>query len=380
MKEPLWLTMAKAPWGLVGMIGMLVLMEGAVTRNKIDFLDAADWDCRRSMKAAKEARDYDVLCFGDSMVKCGLLAKGVEERSGLKVLNLGVSGSHAASSYALLRRALDLGAKPEAVIVSFHPALLRQNPRQILCLWPNLLSFAEAAWVAQAGHDPAFFGAVAVGKILPSYQCRNGIRANLLGRVSGEHDNRRYLYFLYQRNAGRNGGSHLLPTVPKLKTFSDADAEYWHKVSFPKWECHPAHLVGLEAFLDLAASRGIKVYWLLTPYLPLVQEKINSSGFDKAHSTFVASYQARHANIVVVDGRGTVADAGAFFDPMHLSASGTYAFSLAVGDALRQVRSGHLPPDRWIHTAQVRPLPLPEEFEDMNQSHGALADRARTVR
>ena len=354
--------------------------QGAVARKSLDLLDLDDWAYRKSVKATQTAKRYDVLCFGDSMVKCGLLAKGVEERSGLKVLNLAVSGSQAASSYALLKRALDAGAKPEAVIVEFQPPLLRLNPRHNLGRWANVLSFAQAAWVAREGRDPAFFGVVAAGKILPSYQRRDGSRGHVLGALSGKGDGRRFNNFLGFRNWGRNGGTHLLPVTPALKTYTDDDADYWRKGYFPKWECHPANLAGLEAFLDLAAERGLHVYWLIPPQLPIVQAKMESSGMHAAYTTFVKSYQSRHPNIAVLDGRGTVADPGAFFDPNHLAAGGTYAFSLAVGDALRQARTGHLPPDRWLRTAHVRPLRLPDGLEDTIQSQTALLAGTKAAR
>ncbi len=380
MNEPRWWSLAKAPWGLVGMVGLLVLIEGAVARRSLDLLDIDDWAYRKSLKAIQTAKRYDVLCFGDSMVKCGLVARGVEERSGLRVLNLAVSGSQAPSSYALLKRALDQGAKPEAVIVEFQPPLLRLNPRHNLGRWANILSFAQTAWVAYAGSDPSFFGVVAVGKILPSYHSRQGVRDNVLGALTGKGDARRFNNFMGFRNWGRNDGTHLLPVTPSLKTYSDADAEYWRKGYFPKWECHPANLAGLEAFLDLAAQHKLKVYWLLPPQLPIVQEKMESSGMHAAYSSFVKSYQSRYPNLAVLDGRGTVADAGAYFDPNHLAAGGTYAFSLAVGDALRQARAGHMPPDRWLHTAHVRPLPLPEGFEDTVQTQTALTAGEKSAR
>ncbi len=204
--------------------------------------------------------------------------------------------------------------------------------------------------------------------------------ANLLGALSGKGDGRRFSNFLFFRNWGRNGGTQLLPITSSLKDYTTADAEHWCNGYFPHWECHPANRAGLEAFLELAAAQKIQVYWLLTPHLPIVQKRMEASGFNDAHTSFVKSYLDRYPNIATIDGRGTVADTGAFYDPNHLAASATYAFSLAVGDAVRQARSGHLPSDRWLHTAHVRPLPLPTGCEDLTQSQTALLATEKTAR
>ena len=87
------------------------MTEAAVALCSLDLLDMDDWAYRKSEKAAtRDAKRYDVLVFGDSMVKQGVVPRAVEERSGLRVLHLAVSGSQAPASLALLARALAAGA------------------------------------------------------------------------------------------------------------------------------------------------------------------------------------------------------------------------------------------------------------------------------
>jgi hypothetical protein len=81
----------------------------------------------------------------------------------------------------------------------------------------------------------------------------------------------------------------------------------------------------------------------------------------------------------VLDGRGTVSDPSAFSDANHLSASGAYAYSLALGDALRQSLAGRSP-SRWLALSPFQPRPLPEGLEDVNQSTVALEQAGKVRR
>ena len=74
---------------------------------------------------------------GDSLAKLGVAPSLVEARSGRSVYNLAVCAGQAPSSYFLLRRVLDSGARPTAILVDFFPRLL-QVPPQHTPLWPAL--------------------------------------------------------------------------------------------------------------------------------------------------------------------------------------------------------------------------------------------------
>ena len=372
MNEPKAGAARKAPWGLVGMVLLVLLAESAVERRGLDLLDVDDWAYRKAIKLARRAKDFDVLCFGDSLVKLGVVPKAVEERSGLRTCNLAVSGSQALSSYALLKRSLDAGARPKAVVVDFQPPLLRLNPRHNLNRWANLLSFSEAASLARWARDPDLFATIALGKILPSCQRREAIRANALGALKGTGDFRRYYNFLAFRNWSHNGGAQLMGAGPSLRTMSDKEADEIRRAFYPKWEGHPANVAGLDEFLALAARRRVPVYWILPPLLPLVQRKMAESGIDAAHDAFLRARQARFPNLIVVDGRGKMTDPAAFFDANHLAAGGSFAYSQALGSLLGQGRSG-VPENRWVTLPAIRPVPLPYGFEDLAQSRVALA-------
>jgi hypothetical protein len=130
------------------MIVLVMLAERFVVRHAFDFLSPDDHAYSRSAKfAAKNSRNYDILCFGESLTKLGVVPRVIRERTGRQAYNLALSGSPPMASYFLLRRVLESGAKPRAVIVDFSPILLRTGPRQALQRWASMVSTAEA-WEA----------------------------------------------------------------------------------------------------------------------------------------------------------------------------------------------------------------------------------------
>jgi hypothetical protein len=354
------------------MAALVVLVEGSVARRPMRLLDVDDWAYRLGARVAShDAPRYDVLCFGDSLAKLSLVPRALTERSGLRAYNLAVSGSQAPASACLLRKALDSGARPAAVVVDFFPPLLRLGPRHNLGRWANLVDTSGAARLAWSASDAGLFGVAMLGRVLPSIHCRPSIRAQIVAALAGDADPRLWSNVLLRRNWSKNAGAHLTVASPTVAGLTDRQVADLRSDYYPRWEVHPANLAGVERFLELAASRGVPVYWVLPPVLPALQAKLSRSGFDTDHEAFLRSFQARYPGLTVLDGRGAVTAPSAFFDANHLAAPGAYAFSLAVGDALRRSRTGRSP-SRWIALGRVRPQPLPEGLEDVEQSALAL--------
>ncbi len=91
------------PWGLVGMLVLVLLVERYVSKNALRFLDNEDWSFRNAARlAAQEAKDAKVLVVGDSQFKAGVLPQGVAERCGRKTLNLAMNGAQIETGEALL--------------------------------------------------------------------------------------------------------------------------------------------------------------------------------------------------------------------------------------------------------------------------------------
>jgi hypothetical protein len=364
------------PWGLAGMVVLIAMVEMFVARRKMAFLDMDDWAYRRTRQVAtREARRYDLLCFGDSLVKLGVVPRAIEERTGWRTYNLAISGSQAPASYFLLRRVLASGAKPRAVVVDFHPPLLGVGPRHNRSRWASLLSWGEAAELCWSARDADLFGVVVLGQWFPSFRCRSSIRDSVMAALAGRDPGRQWLNFLSLRQWSKNAGAQLMPTSASMRTVTDAEVENLRNMFYADFSCHPANAAGVERFLALAAAHDVPVYWLLPPLLPAVHARLAKSGFDARHEAFIRTWQERFPNLVVIDGRGTVSAAGGFWDANHLSAEGAYGFSLSLAVALRQTQtrtSTGLPAARWVRLPASRNTPIPEGVEDIDRSRLAL--------
>jgi hypothetical protein len=170
----------RCPWGLIGMVALVMIVEGSINLRALNLYDMDEWAFRWTARAvSRRAKGAEVLCFGDSLVKLSVIPSVVRERTGKRVYNLALSGSQAPTSYFLLKRALDSGSKPEAVVVDFNPPLLRVGPRHILTRWGALIDPTEAAKLAWWAGDADLFGEVALEHYLPSLRGKATIRTNI---------------------------------------------------------------------------------------------------------------------------------------------------------------------------------------------------------
>ena len=77
------------PWGVVGMITLIVVIEWFLGRNWLDFTDPVSLSWRYSAEAvATESPGSELLCLGDSLIKHGLLPGVIEEETGRRTVNL----------------------------------------------------------------------------------------------------------------------------------------------------------------------------------------------------------------------------------------------------------------------------------------------------
>ena len=124
------------------------------------------------------------------------------------------------------------------------------------------------------------------------------------------------------------------------------------------------------AFLDLAARRGITVFWLLPPTSPAYQALREQGGRDARYTAFVRATQARYPNVVVIDGRHSGYGREVFIDATHLNRLGARRSSDVARDAHRA------PPGRPLgQPAPVRG-PRGRPLEDLGQSATALGESA----
>src|SRR3954465_2985596 len=101
------------PWGFLGMVVLTLAAESRLSKLGAELADFSVRDWVQSRKASdRDVRGCRLLCFGDSQVKTGVVPQVLEARTGWRTHNLALVGGQAPSSYFLLRRALDRGARP----------------------------------------------------------------------------------------------------------------------------------------------------------------------------------------------------------------------------------------------------------------------------
>jgi hypothetical protein len=338
------------PWGVVGMIGLIVVIEGFVGRNWLDFSDPVSLSWRFSAEAARtEAAGSQLLCLGDSLVKHGLIPSVIEGESGLRTSNLSAARAPTLMTYFLFRRALDAGARPDVIIINAKPAVLIGGPDFNARYFQEVLTLRECLELFQITKRSSFMISMLVGRLLPSLRCRLEVRSNLLSALRDEPDRLHDINRTLWRNWTVNGGANI----------ADLDSRYEEKVTpevARRMQTDVSHVdrmnaEAIERLLQLAARRNIPVFWLLTPLTPGLQAFRDQSGSEASYERFVRSAQSRHPQILtVLDGRRGAYPTWFFVDSTHLNGRGGIALSRAVATAL-QAELGHSEQatvPRWI--------------------------------
>ena len=175
------------PAGLVGMLALVAAVEAGVVRlgREIGTLTSADWRRDRQAAASEAAAGAEVLCFGDSLVKTGVTPAALEARLDRPVYNLAALGSPVPASYFLLRRALDAGARPRAIVLDANEPQLWGSPyRNFVAAWAELVNPIEALQLARDDGDLGFFS-LYLTNLLPSVRFRLDLRKAVVGGVAG---------------------------------------------------------------------------------------------------------------------------------------------------------------------------------------------------
>jgi hypothetical protein len=365
------------PWGFAGMLILVLAIEGAVARRWLDFSDPVSLSWRFSADAARvQAPGRDLLCLGDSLAKHGVIPALIQRQSGLRTTNLAAARAPTLMTYFLLRRALDAGAHPSAILINTKQAVLIGGPDYNAAYWPAVLSPRECLELGRVSRRPETAAAALMGCLLPSLRSRLEIRSNLMAALRGEvdplHDINRVLWRNWTVNDGANVASFHSGYRGELSSEIQANL---HPDAF---YVDRSNAEGLECLLRLAAQRKIPVYWLLTPLSPGLQAWRDRSGAEARFEEWVRLFQSRYPQVVtVLDARHVVSDPSMFIDATHLAGRGAIALSHAVGMTLKnnagQPLSASHP--RWIVLDPMDSDPQTQaelNLEDVDQSKRIL--------
>jgi hypothetical protein len=352
----------RPPAGLLGMLGLALAFELAVAARDRHSTDAAMCWRETARAAVAHAPGCDALLFGDSLVKFGVLPRVVAARGGPRAYNLALHAGPIPASYFLLRRALDAGARPRAVVLDAMTHGLAADPRDPALArgWAELATARDALDLAASLRDPGFLGRVLLARAVPSVRARHELRAAVLGRLGGRTWSPSRWFRILRRNWEVNRGAQ-----PHVAAAGPVAVDPGHGGLFPRaWRPDPVNVEYLRRFARLAASRGITAYVLIPPLHPEVQARRAARHLDAAYDAFLRAEAARLPNLVVLDARRARYDESVFRDAVHLDRDGASALS----DGLARALAGPADGPRWRPLPDFRRAPAPDLIEDLEQS------------
>ena len=322
----------RRPRGLIGALVLIGLVELAVGR----FADlpsrpeAVVW--READRAARsEAVGADVLILGDSLVKFGLLPGVLAERTGLRAVNLAVSGGMAASSDLLLEHALDAGARPRVVVLECLPRLLQLGPDHDLPYWAEIAGPGESLALAAEARDPELLGGLLLPRVLPSLAGRDAIRQAIAAGTTRplRRDRRTARVFLREPPGERRGAGRVVG-ADRRRPRRLAGRLLPGRLDLPPGQRPPAPPIARPRRVArhprrLGDAAG-------PPGAPC--ERLGSTAFDAKFARFLDGYRRFYPHLTIIDGRGAAFDPGDFWDPHHLARDGAVRFSVGVAAVL----------------------------------------------
>lgn len=337
---------AHPPRGLLGMLVLVVVVETIISGYRVDLAPTWAEDWRFSAWAAeRQAPGTDFLCFGDSLIKYGVLPRVIEAKSGLKGYNLATSGGTMPSAYFLFRRSLDAGARPRAVLVDFAALMLRNDGPLLLQNYPELATVGDCVDLAWTAHDPQFLAGALLAKLLPSVNWRFEVRRMIMARLAGGSGSMRYANSAQRIRWEIDRGAQ--PTQTGRKRHQDEDYLI-DGVSPESWAIQPRDEVYLDRFVALARSRTIPVYWVIPPLCPEAHARRARRGADAAYDRLVRAKLARFPNIVVLDARPSGYDDSTHVDHLHLDKVGAAALSGDIAAVLASRLGGDQVAGSWV--------------------------------
>jgi hypothetical protein len=359
------------PGGLVGFVACIAMVETALASGHFSasYLSAA-WSHARAMTSSAEVRRAEILCFGDSQIKEGVLATILAQRLGRPAYNLAVHGGQPPAAYFLLRRAIEAGARPRAIVLGCYPGLLAVDASFNVRQWPEILDAGECLDLAWTSSDPKLVAPTITGRALASYRGRESIRETFASVLLGTPRPIVEAVQVHRRNWEKNLGSQ---AMPRSQGFDDGNSPA--PVGRVTWRPGSANRKFLRRILDLARDRGICVYWLMPTLSPAQQAARERQGLDGDYEAFVRNLQGEFPELVVLDARRAGWDRSVFHDTCHLDLHGAAALTEAIADAMLAGPA----PTRWVALTPRHFGPKTDDIEDVAASRiavGLTAGRA----
>ncbi|MDX2035741.1 MAG: hypothetical protein SFX72_03745 [Isosphaeraceae bacterium] len=327
--------LGRLPLGFLGTLVLIALVESALGGMRLEIAPPPTLSWIASDDATRSGLGpIDVLCLGDSLIKHGLLPLEIERLIGKPSFNLAVSAAQPPTTEAMLRHALDRGARPSAIVIGYSPDMLLGGPSASVRNYPEILGPLELIDLAREARDRDFGTEAIIGSLLPSVRARFELRAMIASTVldpKRERD-REVTASMLLRNWSLNRGAQFTPERPEYRgEVSEADIE---RLSARRFWCNRLNMKAIERTIRLATDRGIRVYWLLCPVTPALREVRVASGSESKETAFVEGFLGRFPGLTVIDARESGLPSDCFVDPIHTSGRGALRLTKAAAAIL----------------------------------------------
>jgi hypothetical protein len=255
-------------------------------------------------------------------------------------------------------------------VVDFLPFQLATAPghEEFRRFWPDLLDSRDSLDLACTTADAGLLAQTMLGRALPSYRVRNGIGTNLLAALRGLEPPPRVSFHALRKNWDFNEGAQVLP-VPNGDRLKHIPPDAGPTPG--PWACDPATGTYLTRFLDLAQTRGIRVYWLLPPLYHPSRGRHDQLRPD--YERFVRTLYARYPNLVILDGRRAAYGPERFVDAVHLDYRAACALSTSLAALLAREPANTSRVGRWLELPGHREQAPDQLTADFQQSRLASA-------
>ncbi len=181
------------------------------------------------------------------------------------------------------------------------------------------------------------------------------------------------------RNWSSNGGANVASLNSGYR--GELSPEIRDRLHPDRWYVDRSNAEGIDRLLKLADQKAIRVFWLLPPISPGLQEWRERSGSEAKYEEFVRAYVARYPRTVtVLDARRVVAEPSSYIDATHLAGRGAIVLSRVIAAALRdQLERGTAEPRQsWLALkppAQALPPSAEALPEDVDRSREIVRGR-----
>jgi hypothetical protein len=359
----------RAPYGLLGMVALIVLIESFVIRPNDALMSVHSSSWRNTAQHIRHAiKASEILCFGDSLLKYGIYPEVVEGVTHKKTFNLAVTNGPSPASYVLLKRVLDRGEKPKLIVADFDFNILEEGPRSS-CRpypWADLLDLGETGELAWTARDPDLFVRIVLDKLLHSqksrFEIREAIVCSLQDKLTWLQTNRGGVI----RNWNRHRGAQVNAKWPVQ--YRPMPPREGIQPGQPKWPINSVNRAYLDRFFSLAERNDIPVFWVLPPMSPWYIECERWMGKASALQVVLQQAQARHPGLVIVDGRHSNYDGTVSNDSVHLDIDGATNLSAGLGQlANAYFEAPHAFP-RWVELPPYRQIENRHPLETVAES------------